>query len=199
VGELPRCSWAATDARLRAYHDEEWGQPVRCPKRLFEVLSLCTQQAGVSWRLVWAKREAYRAAFHGLELEHVAAMGDDDVERILVDPGHGVIKNRRKLCAIVANAKVLREVDRSHPGGLSAFLWGFCPAGEPIVNDELLTHDKAHLRANESNLSRSLATRLKGELGLHFLGSITLHAFAQQCGLINDHCRTCFLNPRSRA
>lgn len=191
----PRCHWASSDARRLAYHDEHWGRETRCAAKLFRILSLCSQQAGVSWRVVWSKREAYDRCFADFDLASTAAMTDADVEALVADDGNGVMHNRAKLRAIVNNARICKEIDDSFDGGLSRYLWSFS-AHEPVVNAQVWSAGVA--ASNTSSTSDAMAKDMKRR-GFSYLGSITLHAFCEQVGIVNNHCRNCFLNPLSAA
>lgn len=194
--EIPgRCFWSDKEP-ARSYHDDHWGHPQRDSQQLFEIISLCSQQAGVSWRIVWNKREAYRDAFHGWDMHKIAAMSEEDIDALVADADNGVLHNRRKLAAIVNNAQRCLEINESHPEGLSGYFWSFTGTGEPVVNTKVLSSENS--LGTESDISKSLAAELKRK-GFKFLGSITLHSFCQQTGIINDHCRNCFKNPLSGA
>mmetsp|Transcript_22873 Transcript_22873/g.42769 ORF Transcript_22873/g.42769 Transcript_22873/m.42769 type:complete len:276 (-) Transcript_22873:688-1515(-) len=192
---LPRCYWATKNEVNQSYHDEHWGVPIRNKKTLFEVISLCSQQAGVSWSVVWKKRHAYQAAFFDWDLDKVAAMCDEDIDQLILsaEPG-GIMRNRAKLSAIVHNAKLYQSLEREHPGGVVGFLWGFTQ-GRPVVNES--AYREGEFRPNVSTVSDAMAVEFK-KRGFKYLGSITLQAFAEQVGIINNHCATCFMNPRSQ-
>ena len=119
-----RCPWG-DDPELRRYHDEEWGTPLRGDDALFERLCLEAFQSGLSWITILRKRPAFRVAFAGFAIDRVAEFGDDDVERLLADPG--IVRNRAKILACVANARVARELSP----GLDELLWSFAPPARP--------------------------------------------------------------------
>src|ERR1700719_2622244 len=120
---ITRCHWAATaDAQMQAYHDTEWGVPHHDDRALFELLTLEGAQAGLSWRTVLARREAYRAAFHGFDIDRVAAMTDAELTAVLT--GSGVIRHRLKIWSVRDNARVTLEVIKEH-GSLDRYLWSF--------------------------------------------------------------------------
>ena len=185
------------------YHDTIWGVPVRDSRILFAQLSLCTQQCGVSWRIVWNKRHHYEAAFHGWDRRKVAQMTAEDVDALCDKSGPWVgklIQNRPKLAAIVNNAQKCVEIDDSHPGGLSAYLWSFVDG-----RDDEATNTHAHgTAAYEENFgvtsqfSDALARALKGERGFKFLGSVTLQAFLLQNGQLNGHAPGCPCHARCK-
>ena len=185
-----RCLCASTSKFNTYYHDNEWGSPISNSHKLFEILSLCTQQAGISWKIVWNKRDAYRQAFYNFDMERVSNMNDDDIDSLISNASSKIIRNRRKLLAIINNAKICLDIHKTCT--LSNFLWGFLPNNEPVVNTLLWTSN--HSPPNETKYSKAMAKELK-KLGFKFLGSITLNAFLQQCGMLNDHCITCYKNP----
>ena len=204
------------------YHDEVWGTRVTDPMTLFAQLSLCTQQCGVSWRIVWNKRHHYAAAFHNWDLARVAMMTDADLDALCDREGPWagkLIQNRGKLNAIMHNARQCSAIDAATPGGLAAFLWSFVRAqgetrfsvmlggGSTVDIDEAAIHtgDGGGGEVNEvtSTFSDALTAALKRKAGcgvtfepFKFLGSITLQAFLLQNGLLNGHSRTCAKNPR---
>jgi DNA-3-methyladenine glycosylase I len=126
-----RCSWAeAADATMQAYHDTEWGVPHHDDRALFELITLEGAQAGLSWRTVLARRDAYRQAFHNFDIARVAAMSDADLTSVLTESG--VIRHRQKIWSVRDNARAALAVIAEH-GSLDAWLWGFVD-GQPIVN-----------------------------------------------------------------
>jgi DNA-3-methyladenine glycosylase I len=178
VGEdgRPRCRWGASTPDYTRYHDEEWGKPVRDADGLFERLCLEAFQSGLSWLTILRKREAFRAAFAGFEIAAVARFGERDVERLLGDAG--IVRNRAKIEASIANARAAAEVD-----DLGALLWSFAPpsraaprtfADVPAVTPE----------------STAMAKELKRR-GFRFVGPTTAYALMQACGLVNDHLEGC--------
>ena len=179
-----RCAWApAGDALYLAYHDEEWGVPSRDDRHLFELLTLEGAQAGLSWATILRKREGYRRAFAGFDVERVARFGPRDVERLLADAG--IVRNRLKIESTVANARATLAV-REETGSLAAYLWSFV-GGEPIVN-RWRTLDELPAETEESRaMSRDLKRR-----GFRFVGPTVCYAFMQATGLVNDHVVACF-------
>lgn len=165
-----------------AYHDLEWGVPLHDDRALFELLVLEGAQAGLSWRTVLHRREGYRAAFEGFEVERVAAYGEDDIARLLADPG--IIRNRAKVNAAIANARAVLEVQREH-GSFDAYVWSFAP---PPREHRPPSVDEVPAETEESRaLSRALRKR-----GFGFVGPTICHAFMQSAGLVDDHLATCF-------
>jgi len=174
----PRCRWCAAAPEFLAYHDTEWGFPVADDRRLFEKLCLEGFQSGLSWRTILAKRENFRAVFHGFDFERVARFTSRDVERLLQDAG--IVRHRGKIEAAVNNAQRARELV-AREGSLAAFIWRYEP-------------DAAHLAppqsASTSAESIALSKDLK-KLGWKFVGPTTVYAFMQAMGLINDHAEGC--------
>lgn len=173
-----RCRWSGGAPEFLGYHDTEWGFPVADDRRLFEKLCLEGFQSGLSWRTILAKRENFRAAFHGFDLEKVARFTERDVERLLQDAG--IVRHRGKIEAAINNAKRACElVDRE--GSLAAFLWRYEP--EPA---HLAPPQTASTSPQSVALSRDLKKR-----GWTFVGPTTVYAFMQAMGLINDHAEGC--------
>jgi DNA-3-methyladenine glycosylase I len=172
-----RCAWVPQgDELYAAYHDEEWGVPSRDERHLFELLILEGAQAGLSWSTILRKRESYRRAFAGFDPEKVARL---DPEPLLADPG--IVRNRLKIGAAIANARIWLEQD--DPVEL---LWSFVD-GEPIVNCRRTT---AEIPA-ETTESKAMSKELKRR-GFRFVGPTICYAFMQACGLVNDHTTDCF-------
>ena len=188
----PRCSWAtgrSVDLLYRRYHDEEWGVPLHEDRRLFEFIVLEGAQAGLSWRTVLGKRDAYRLAFHDFDIAKVAAMSDAHLEELLLNPG--LIRNRLKIFSARNNAcaalKLIEEF-----GSLDAWLWSHVE-GEPLLN-HWASHQEVPATSGISDaLSKALHQR-----GFRFVGSTIMYAFMQATGMINDHLTTCFCHPRNQ-
>jgi DNA-3-methyladenine glycosylase I len=172
-----RCAWVPEgDELYAAYHDEEWGVPSRNPRHLFELLVLEGAQAGLSWSTILRKREGYRRAFAGFDPERVTGL---DPEVLLADPG--IVRNRLKVEAAIANARAWLEQD--DPVEL---LWSFV-GGEPKVN---AWRTLGEVPA-ETDESRAMSKELKRR-GFRFVGPTICYAFMQACGLVNDHTVDCF-------
>jgi DNA-3-methyladenine glycosylase I len=179
----PRCSWVpAGDPLYVAYHDDEWGVPSHDDRHLFEMLVLEGAQAGLSWATILRKREGYRRAFAGFDADAVARFGPADAERLLADPG--IVRNRLKVAAAIANAQAVLRVRESH-GSLDALLWGLVPAPPPRR-----TPASAPVPA-ETAESRALGKELKRQ-GFRFVGPTVCYAFMQAVGMVDDHAVTCF-------
>ncbi|WUU94068.1 DNA-3-methyladenine glycosylase I [Spirillospora sp. NBC_01491] len=174
---LARCPWGLSAPDYVAYHDDEWGRPVRDDQGLYERLCLEAFQSGLSWLTILRKREGFRAAFAGFDLEKVAAFGPDDVERLLGDAG--IVRNRAKIEAAVANARAALDL----PGGLAAALWRHADPGAPAYAD------MADVPAYTSG-SKAMAKELK-KSGFRFVGPTTAYALMQACGLVDDHLTGC--------
>ncbi|MEU3343944.1 DNA-3-methyladenine glycosylase I [Streptomyces sp. NPDC006700] len=176
----PRCPWALSAAEYVAYHDEEWGRPVHGDDALYERLSLEAFQSGLSWITILRRRAGFRAAFADFKIAAVADFTDDDRERLLADPG--IIRNRAKVDATIANARVL--VDWA-PGELDAFIWSHAP--DPATRPVPTTlSDVPAVTPESTALSKALKKR-----GLRFVGPTTAYALMQACGLVDDHLADC--------
>jgi DNA-3-methyladenine glycosylase I len=179
----PRCRWCAAAPEFLHYHDTEWGFPVDDDQRLFEKLSLEGFQSGLSWRTILAKRENFRAAFHGFDFEKVACFGKRDVDRLLKDAG--IVRHRGKIEAVINNAKRAGElVERE--GSFAAFIWRFEPEGK------LAKPQTASTSAESIALSKALKKD-----GWAFVGPTTVYAFMQAMGLVNDHIEDCVVRARA--
>jgi DNA-3-methyladenine glycosylase I len=176
-----RCRWAVSAPEYVAYHDEEWGQPVRDDRGLYEKLCLEAFQSGLSWLTILRKREAFRGAFAGFEIERVAQFGPRDVERLLGDAG--IVRNRAKIEATIANARAAAELQAAGDS-LSDLVWSFAPSGRRRA-----PRSYAELPA-QTEESRALARELKRR-GFRFVGPTTAYALMQACGLVNDHLAGC--------
>jgi len=173
-----RCAWSGAAPEFLAYHDTEWGFPVRDDRRLFEKLCLEGFQSGLSWRTILAKRENFRAAFHGFDFDRIARFTGRDVDRLLED--QGIVRHRGKIEAVINNARCAQElVERE--GSLAAYVWQFEP--DPAQLPEPQT-------ASTSAESIALSKALKKQ-GWKFVGPTTVYAFMQAMGLINDHVEGC--------
>jgi len=178
-----RCAWPGDDALMLAYHDEEWGVPVRDERRLYEHLVLDGAQAGLSWRTVLHRREGYRRAFAEFDFERVARFGARDVRRLLADSG--IIRNRQKVESAIGNA---RAVVALHEAGetLSELMWSFV-GGEPIVYRRRRLADLPAETAESQAMSKELKRR-----GFSFVGPTICYALMQAGGMVNDHLTSCF-------
>jgi DNA-3-methyladenine glycosylase I len=184
--EIVRCGWAGSDPLYQHYHDREWGRPVTDDNRLFEKLCLEGFQSGLSWITILRKRENFRAAFHGFEIDRVAAMDEADIERLLLDAG--IIRHRGKIASTINNARRTQAI-RAEFGSLATYIWRFEPerARGPIRPGEI---------PSETEMSRQLSKDLKRR-GFSFVGPTTVYAFMQAMGLVNDHIDDCFAQAES--
>jgi DNA-3-methyladenine glycosylase I len=171
-----RCGWGASTPDYVRYHDEEWGKPVRDADALFERLCLEAFQSGLSWLTILRKREAFRAAFAGFEIAAVARFGERDVERLMGDAG--IVRNRAKIEAAIANARAASEVE-----DLSRLIWSFAPDGRPAPR---AFADVPAVTPESTALAKELKKR-----GFRFVGPTTAYALMQACGLVNDHLEGC--------
>ncbi|MBA4757597.1 MULTISPECIES: DNA-3-methyladenine glycosylase I [Sphingomonadales] len=179
----PRCLWCAASNDYIAYHDSEWGFPVDDDRRLFEKLSLEGFQSGLSWRTILTKRENFRAAFDGFDIDSVAAFDKADVERLLQDAG--IVRHRGKIEAVINNAARAQDLVRE-AGSLAAYVWSFEPQGADIP-----------YLASTSPASIAMSKDLK-KRGWAFVGPTTVHAFMQAMGLINDHAQGCVTRAKAQ-
>jgi DNA-3-methyladenine glycosylase I len=176
----PRCWWGVSAPEYVAYHDEEWGRPVRDDRGIFERLCLEAFQSGLSWLTILRKREAFRAAFAGFDIDAVAAFGDRDVERLLADAG--IVRNRAKVEAAIANARAAAAL-RDGGGSLAELAWSFAPPARPAPRSRA---DVPAVTPESTALARELKRR-----GFRFVGPTTAYALMQACGLVNDHLAGC--------
>ena len=174
----PRCGWGTSTPEYETYHDEEWGRPIRDADALFERLSLEAFQSGLSWLTILRKRPAFRAAFAGFAIEKVAAFGPGDVERLLGDAG--IVRNRAKIEAVIANARAAAELD-----DLPGLLWSFAP--DPAARPAPRSYADVPAVTPEST---AMAKELKRR-GFRFIGPTMAYASMQACGLVNDHLAGC--------
>jgi DNA-3-methyladenine glycosylase I len=178
VDGLLRCPWVGSAPEYIAYHDEEWGQPLRGDDALYERLCLEAFQSGLSWLTILRKRPAFRAAFADFSIERVAAFGERDVERLLNDAG--IVRNRLKINAAIANARTAAALE----GGLSDLIWSYAPT------DPAPAPGKDEQIPAVTPESTALAKGLK-RAGFVFVGPTTCYALMQACGLVDDHLADC--------
>ncbi|MCX4674483.1 DNA-3-methyladenine glycosylase I [Streptomyces sp. NBC_01433] len=175
-----RCPWGLSTDDYLTYHDTEWGRPVHGDDALFERLCLEAFQSGLSWLTILRRREGFRAAFAGFSIPAVAAFTDTDRERLLADAG--IIRNRAKVDATLANAKVLADWPA---GELDALIWSYAPdpAGRPVPR---VLGDVAAVTPESTALAKELKKR-----SIRFVGPTTAYALMQACGLVDDHLADC--------
>ena len=179
--ELPRRCWARLPLDI-AYHDTEWGVPLHDDRALFELLTLEGAQAGLSWSMVLAKRETYRRAFDGFDVEKISRYNARKVAKLLADPG--IVRNRLKVAATIGNAKAFLAVQAEF-GSFDRYLWGFV-GGRPIVNRRRALSELPARSPESDALSKDLLKR-----GFKFVGTTICYAFMQASGMVNDHLVTC--------
>ena len=181
---LIRCGWANTGSALyRDYHDNEWGRPQRGRTALFEKISLEAFQSGLSWLIILRKRDNFRRAFSRFDIETVAGYTGADVARLLADAG--IVRNRAKIEATIANARVASDLDVD----LSELLWSFAP--EPRQESNPRPADETEVPSLSSE-STAMARDLKRR-GFRFVGPTTAYALMQATGMVDDHVRTCWV------
>jgi len=175
----PRCTWAgAGDTALSRYHDEVWGARAYNESKLFEALTLGVFEVGLSWSIVFGKRDAFQRAFHGFDIARVAAMTDRDVDRLLQD--QSIIRNRGKIRATIDNARAMRSAS---------------PSLAALAKSYESTHKRAPRSLADLPTSTpqadAFARQLKSQ-GYRFVGPTSVYAFMQNVGMVNDHIHGCF-------
>ncbi|MBL4892454.1 MAG: DNA-3-methyladenine glycosylase I [Rhizobiaceae bacterium] len=179
-----RCFWPGEDEQYVIYHDDEWGTPEDSDQRLFEKVCLEGFQAGLSWITILRKRENFRDAFHDFDIEKVAAMGDADIEKLVLNAG--IVRHRGKIKSTINNARKAIELAETE-GSVGAYFWRWEPPEDE--RPDVLTYD--WLRENPiSPLSTALSKDLK-KRGWSFVGPTTMYAFMQAMGMVNDHIEGC--------
>jgi len=178
-----RCGWAEGDPRMMAYHDTEWGAPLHDDRALFEFLVLEGAQAGLSWATILNKRDHYRAAFDGFDIETVARYGDAKVQALLQDAG--IVRNRLKITAAITNARAALAVCEEF-GSLDAYLWRFVD-GKPIQYHRKSLREIPAKTPEAEQMSKDMIRR-----GFKFVGPTICYAHMQATGMVNDHVMDCF-------
>ena len=179
-----RCAWGASTADYMLYHDTEWGRPVRDDDALYERMTLEAFQSGLSWLTILRKREAFRAAFAGFDIDAVARFGGADIERLLAD--QGIVRNRAKIEAAIANARAAADL----PDGLATLLWSFAPRRR--ARPRSLAEVPA-MTPESTAMAKDLKRR-----GFRFVGPTTAYALMQAAGMVDDHVAGCHV-PRPGA
>lgn len=183
---MQRCGWVSQDPLYITYHDSEWGVPQTDGKKLFEMICLEGQQAGLSWITVLKKRENYRRNFYDFDPERVAAMQDADVERLMLDAG--IIRHRGKIQAIIANARAYLAMEKNGEP-FAEFVWSFVDH-RPLIRHAATSGDIPVSTPASDALAKALKKR-----GFKFVGTTICYSFMQACGLVNDHITGCFCHP----
>ena len=183
---LSRCPWAASGPQLMVdYHDREWGRPLRGRTELFERISLEAFQSGLSWLVILRKRESFRSAFDGFDIDTVAAYSGRDVDRLMADTG--IVRNRAKIEATIANARAVAALDTDLP----ELLWSFAPPARPRPASMAEVPSQT---PESAALARELRRR-----GFRFVGPTTAYALMQATGMVDDHVRDCLVPPAATA
>ena len=178
-----RCAWCSDDPLYVSYHDTEWGIPVHDDRLLFEFLILEGAQAGLSWLTVLKKRENYRKAFDNFEIARVARYGQQDIDRLLLDPG--IIRNRLKIESAIKNAQGVLTIQKEY-GTFDAYLWRYVN-GKPLQNSWRSMADLPATSTVSDQMSKDLKKR-----GFNFVGSTICYSLMQAVGMVNDHLVDCF-------
>ncbi|MGL5015589.1 MAG: DNA-3-methyladenine glycosylase I [Bacteroidales bacterium] len=178
-----RCGWCGTDPLYVAYHDNEWGKLIKDEKRLFEFLLLETAQAGLSWITILRKREGYRAAFCDFNVEQVAKLTEEDVERLVLF--EGIVRNRLKIKSTITNARLFMEIQEEF-GSFYNYTLSFFPNNNPIINSPQKLSEIGVTSPESDAMSKDMKRR-----GFKFFGSTICYAHLQASGFINDHLVGC--------
>lgn len=177
-----RCEWVTTDPIYIDYHDKEWGRHLKDDRKLFELLCLEGQQAGLSWLTILKKRENFRQAFDFIDPEIIAGYSADKIEELMTN--EGIIRNRLKIKSIISNAQAYLEV-KEREGSFSSYIWQFVE-GDSIIN----TWEHHEEVPSETEISRQMSKQMKKD-GFKFVGPTICYAYMQSAGLVNDHETTC--------
>jgi len=175
-----RCNWVNLKNPVYIkYHDDEWGTPVHCDQKLFEMLILESFQAGLSWECILNKREAFRKAFDGFDANKISLYDDEKLKELLSDPA--IIRNRLKINAAIINSRIFLQIQREF-GSFDAYIWSFT-SGETVFEE--------YTKRTTSPLSDNISADLK-KRGMRFLGSTTVYSYLQSIGIIYGHGKECF-------
>lgn len=179
-----RCLWAGeSDPLMLAYHDKEWGVPVRNDRKIFEFLILESAQAGLNWRMILNKRKNYKKAFANFDVKKVAKFEAKDEKRLLADAG--IVRNRLKISAAINNAKRFLEIQKEY-GSFSKYMWSFVK--DKVIRHRIMKISDYPVKIKEAEV---WATDLKRR-GFKFLGPTVIYAHMQAVGMVNDHMASCF-------
>lgn len=180
---MERCGWCLCNEKMTRYHDEEWGVPLHDDRKQFEFLMMEVMQCGLNWNMMIQKREIFQNCFGQFDFDRVAEYGEEDVERIMAV--EGMIRSPRKIWAVIHNARCFQEI-RKEFGSFSRYLWDFSKEKTILY----IGHQKGRVPAKNG-----LSDRISGDLkkrGFKYMGSVTVYAHLQACGIINDHAASCF-------
>jgi DNA-3-methyladenine glycosylase I len=180
--DKPRCAWIS-DPLMRRYHDEEWGVELHDERKLFEFMVLDAFQAGLSWKTILNKRENFRRAFDHFDPEIIAGYTEEKYERLMADAG--IIRNRAKIRAAIANAKLFLEVQKEF-GSFDKYIWSFVNH-KPVINSWNSLSEIPPKTSLSDKMSKDLTKR-----GFKFVGSTICYSFMQAAGMVNDHVVGCF-------
>ncbi len=180
---MNRCEWSGSDPLYITYHDDEWGVPIHDDRLLFEFLVLEGAQAGLSWLTILKKRENYRLAFDGFDIDRIAKYEETDLKRLLADAG--IVRNRLKIESAIKNAQGVLDIQEEY-GSLDSYLWRYVD-GKPKQN---AWKSMADLPA-KTELSEVMSKDLK-KRGFNFVGPTICYAFMQAVGMVNDHTTNCY-------
>ena len=178
-----RCTWCGDDPLYTAYHDKEWGVPVRDEHTLFEFLILEGAQAGLSWITILRKREGYRTAFENFDAEKIARYSDKKLEKLLLNPE--IVRNRLKVYGTRQNARAFLDLQQDR-GSFSDYMWDFVD-NKPVQNRRKSLREVPATTAISDSISKDLKKR-----GFTFVGSTIIYAHMQATGMVNDHTINCF-------
>jgi DNA-3-methyladenine glycosylase I len=180
---MKRCEWANKDELARTYHDTEWGVAIHDDRSLFEFLSLEGAQAGLSWSTILKKRNGYRKAFDNFDARKISRYTQDDISRLLADPG--IVRNRLKIGSAITNARAFLEIQEEY-GSFDRYIWQFVQ-GSPTQNSWEKMTDIPSNSPESDAMSKDLRKR-----GFKFVGTTICYAFMQAVGMVNDHVVSCF-------
>lgn len=181
VEQKKRCFWVREDSPLYcAYHDEEWGTPIRDDHSMYALFLLELFQAGLSWITLLKKRDAFSAAFDGFDVVKIASYGEDKIASLLQDAG--IIRSRGKIEAAIGNAKIVLELQREF-GSFCNYLWSFS-GGKVVLSPD-----------DQPRATSPLSDRISADMkkrGMRYAGSVTIHSFLQAAGIVNEHEQKCY-------
>lgn len=187
--KVTRCGWLNKDPLYITYHDEEWGVPQYDSQKLFEMLCLEGQQAGLSWITILKKRQHYRKVFNDFDPVKISKFTTKNVERLTSDPG--IVRHKGKIEAIINNSKCFLKMENDGDN-FSEFIWSFTD-NKPIIN---YWENHKEIPA-DTDISKAMSKALKNK-GFKFIGSTICYAFMQACGLVNDHIVDCVSRTRNK-
>jgi DNA-3-methyladenine glycosylase I len=181
---ISRCAWVTDEEIYIDYHDREWGKPTYDDRALFEMLCLEGAQAGLSWITILRRRENYRRAFDGFDIETVSRYGEEKLQKLMQNTG--IIRNKLKIKSVVKNAQAVRRIQENH-GSFQTFIWSYVH-GNPMNMQRRSQEEIPAFTQESEQMSRDLK-----KLGFSFVGPTICYAFMQAAGMVNDHTKDCFL------